>query len=141
MLKRLWVLNTLERWPLKQWQRWELTQPSGERTACGAEAETHFMAKGVPGAVVQARDRWASAATMATHYARKHQLIPGQSRNLPLLIWHWILGTLLLLLLLLLLLFLHVFYPETVSISKIHTHWGLKNRDPCWMLQILRDEG
>jgi len=39
-------------------------------------AATHFMAKGVPGAVVQARGGWASAATMATHYARQHQLIP-----------------------------------------------------------------
>jgi len=34
-------------------------------------AATHFMAKGVPGAVVQARGGWASAATMATHYARQ----------------------------------------------------------------------
>jgi len=39
-------------------------------------AATHFMAKGVPDAVVQARGCWASAATMATHYARQHQLIP-----------------------------------------------------------------
>jgi len=37
---------------------------------------THFMAKGVPCAVVQARGGWASAGTMATHYARQHQLIP-----------------------------------------------------------------
>jgi len=39
-------------------------------------AATHFMAKGVPGAVVQAWSGWASAATMATYYARHHQLIP-----------------------------------------------------------------
>jgi len=31
------------------------------------EAATHFMAKGVPGVVGQARGGWASAATMATH--------------------------------------------------------------------------
>jgi len=39
-------------------------------------AATHFIAKGVPGAVVQARGGWASAATMADHYARQHQLLP-----------------------------------------------------------------
>jgi len=39
-------------------------------------AATQFMTKGVPGAVVQARGGWASAATMVTHYARQHQLIP-----------------------------------------------------------------
>jgi len=39
-------------------------------------AATHFTAKGVPGAIVQARGDWTSAATMATHYARQHQLIP-----------------------------------------------------------------
>jgi len=32
-------------------------------------AATYFMAKGVPGAFDQARGGWASAATMATHYA------------------------------------------------------------------------
>jgi len=41
----------------------------------GASA-THFMAKGVPGAVVQARGGWASAGAMATHCARQNQLIP-----------------------------------------------------------------
>jgi len=39
-------------------------------------AATHFMAKGVTGAGVLARGGWASAATMATHYVRRHQLIP-----------------------------------------------------------------
>jgi len=33
-------------------------------------ADTHFMTKGVPGAIVQARGGWISAATMLTHYAR-----------------------------------------------------------------------
>jgi len=39
-------------------------------------AATHFLAKGVPGAVVQEKGCWASAATRAAHYARQHQLIP-----------------------------------------------------------------
>jgi len=39
-------------------------------------AATHFMAKRVPGAVVQAQAGWESVATMASHYARQHQLIP-----------------------------------------------------------------
>jgi len=49
-----------------------------------AAASTHFMAKAVPGAVVQARGGWESAATMATHYARKQQLIPrAELESLP----------------------------------------------------------
>jgi len=39
-------------------------------------AATHFVAKGVPGAVVHARGGWASAATTVTHKGRKHQVIP-----------------------------------------------------------------
>jgi len=39
-------------------------------------AATQFVAKGVPGVVVQARGSWASSASMATHYSQLHQLIP-----------------------------------------------------------------
>jgi len=51
--------------------------PAGwEAHSTRGAAATNFMAKGVPAAFVQGRGGRASAATMATHYARQHQLIP-----------------------------------------------------------------
>jgi len=96
-------------------------------------AATHFMAKGVPGAVVQARGGWASAATMATHYARQHQLIPwAELASSPPLTWHCVLGMLLLL--------LQGCCPGPVSVQFSQFRCGVKNRDHCWMVQIVRDE-
>jgi len=93
-------------------------------------AATHFMAKGVPDAVVQARGGWTSAAAMATHNARKHQLIPwpelassppdsalgsgdiaASSSVLP-----------------------------RASLQLFSSISGAKDRNHCWMVQIRRDE-
>jgi len=97
----------------------------------GAEA-THFMAKGVPGAVVQARGGWTSAATMATHYARQHQLIPWAelASSFPDLALP------------------HVNAASSSSgvLPRASLHsassislGGVTTRDHCWMVQIVRD--
>jgi len=96
-------------------------------------AATHFMAKGVPSAVVQAWGGWKSAATMATHHARQHQLITWAelSPSPPDLA----LG------------------PEDIASSSQsllrraspHSVYlislGIKIWNHCWMLEIVRDEG
>jgi len=51
----------------------------------------------------------------------------------PLLILHWALG--------ILLPPLRVFCPGPASIQFLRFRWGVKNRDICWMLRIVRDEG
>jgi len=73
-------------------------------------AATHFMAKVVPRAVFQARGGWASASTMATHYARQRQLLPwAELASSPPPIRHCVLGTLLIP--------LQVCFPGTASIQ------------------------
>jgi len=95
-------------------------------------AAAHFMAKGVPGAVVQARGGWKSAATMATHYAPQDPLSPwaqlassppdfasgsGNAASSP------------------------SFLPRARIHYFLQIQWGTGIRDLFWMVKIVRDEG
>jgi len=95
-------------------------------------AATHFMAKGVPGAVVQARGGWASASTMATHYAVQHQLIPltelaSSPPDLASGAGNVASSSSVL--------------PRASLQSFSSTSVRYENRDLYWMVQIVRDEG
>jgi len=95
-------------------------------------AATHFLAKGVPGAVVQEKGCWASAATRAAHYARQHQLIPWAELALSTPDLHLGSG--------------EIAYsscsalPRTSLQSLSQISRGAKYRDHCWMVKIVKDE-